>query len=74
MLAPLVPKLALTKTGNGMPYLAPACPFNIIGTNTMVLPRNMVKMACHQFMPPSMSELAIIYVGIHKLMLIHKAA
>src|SRR5215831_10894391 len=44
-LAPFVPKLALAKTGNGIPYLAPACPFSIIGINTIVLPRKIVSMA-----------------------------
>ncbi len=56
--APFTPKLARANTGNGMPYFAPACPFNTIGTSTMVLPKKMVNMACHQFMPPSINELA----------------
>ena len=60
MFAPLVPKLALTKTGKGIPYFAPACPFNIIGTNTMQLPRKIVSIACHQFIPPPIKELASI--------------
>jgi hypothetical protein len=60
MFAPFVPKLALAKTGKGMPYFAPAWPFNIIGIKTIVLPRKIVTIACHQFMPPSMSELASI--------------
>ena len=74
MLAPFVPKLALTKTGKGIPYFAPACPFNIIGIKTMQLPRKMVSIACHQFMPPPINELANMYVGMHKLMLIQRAA
>ena len=65
---------ALTNTGKGIPYLAPACPFKIIGTNTMQLPKKIVRIACHQFIPPPISELASIYVGMHKLMLIHNAA
>src|SRR4026207_1948670 len=60
ILAPLVPKLALAKTGNGIPYLAPACPFNIIGIKTIVFPKKIVSIACHQFMPPPISELANI--------------
>ena len=74
MLAPFVPKLALANTGNGMPNLAPACPFNNIGTNTIALPMKIVSTACHQLIPLLIMELAIVYVGIHKLMLIHKAA
>ena len=57
-LAPRTPKLARANTGNGMPYCAPARPLSSMGTSTMVLPRKMVSSACHQFMPPSMSELA----------------
>ena len=60
MLAPFVPKLALAKTGKGIPYFAPACPFNIIGINTIVFPMKIVNMACHQFMPPPIRELASI--------------
>src|SRR5688572_9676399 len=74
MLAPVVPKLDLARTGNGIPYFAPGRPFSIMGINTMVLPRNMVSIDCHQFMPPSINELASMYVGIQRLMLIHKAA
>lgn len=37
--APFVPKLALTKTGKGIPYFAPAWPLSIIGINTMQLPK-----------------------------------
>ena len=42
MFAPCVPKLALAKTGKGIPYLAPACPFNNMGTRTIAFPRKMV--------------------------------
>jgi hypothetical protein len=58
MLAPLTPKLALANTGKGMPYFAPACPFRIIGINTIVLPKRIVSIACHQFMPPPIRLLA----------------
>ena len=58
MLAPRTPKLARTKTGNGMPYFAPAWAFRIIGISTMRLPSSTVPMAWSQFMPPAMSELA----------------
>ena len=60
MFAPFTPKLVRAKTGNGIPYLAPACPFKIIGIKTTMLPIKIVTIACHQFMPPSIKELASI--------------
>ena len=51
---------SLAKTGKGIPYFAPACPFKIIGINTIVLPKKIVSIACHQFMPPPINELANI--------------
>jgi hypothetical protein len=60
--------------GNGMPYLVPACAFKIIGTRTIVLPRKMVTTACHQFIPSAISDEAIIYVGMHADIEIHKDA
>ena len=56
MLAPRVPKAARQYTGNGMPYFVPACALRIIGTSTITLPRKMVSTACHQFIPPPISE------------------
>ncbi len=56
MFAPRVPKLARTKTGKGMPYLAPAWALSSIGMSTMRLPSRMVPTACFQFMPPAMSD------------------
>jgi hypothetical protein len=53
--APSTPNGARTSTGNGMPYLAPACAFSSIGTSTIRLPSRMVPIACHQFMPPAIS-------------------
>ena len=53
MLAPRTPKEARTKTGNGMPYLAPACALSSMGISTIRLPSRMVPMACHQLMPPA---------------------
>ena len=50
-LAPRTPKLARQSTGNGTPYLVPACAFSTIGTSTIVLPSRMVTIACHQFIP-----------------------
>ena len=58
--APFTPKLALANTGKEMPYFAPAWPFKIIGTSTTVLPKKMVSIACHQFIPPPINELAIM--------------
>jgi hypothetical protein len=45
-----------------------------MGTSTMVFPKKIVRMACHQFIPPPMRELASIYVGMQRLMLIQRAA
>lgn len=60
--APRVPKLARAKTWKGVPYFAPACAFKTIGTNTIRLPSKIVKTACFQFMPPTISELASMKV------------
>ena len=57
-----MPKLARTNTGKGMPYFAPACAFNTIGTSTIRLPSRIVKIACFQFMPPAISDDASMYV------------
>ena len=57
-LAPLTPKDALTKTGKGMPYLVPAWAFRSMGTRTSRLPSEIVKSACHQFIPAAMSPAA----------------
>src|SRR5271170_5735299 len=72
--APNVPKDARQYTGNGMPYFVPACALRTIGMSTMTLPRKIVSTACHQFMPPAMSDEASMYVGIHADMEIHSAA
>ena len=39
-----------------MPYLVPACAFKTIGIRTIVLPRKIVRTACHQFIPSSISD------------------
>src|ERR1700722_16972822 len=54
--APSAPKLARTKTGKGIPYLAPACAFSSMGTSTIRFPMRMVNSACFQFMPPAISD------------------
>ena len=54
--APLTPKLALAKTGKGIPYFVPALPLRIMGISTTVLPRKIVSIACHQFIPPSIRD------------------
>src|SRR5215471_580813 len=73
-LAPRMPKAGRQYTGKGMPYLVPAWPFRIIGTNTMMLARTMVSTACHQFMPSSISDDASMYVGTQAAMATHSAA
>ncbi len=50
-LAPLTPNAARQRTGNEMPDLVPAWALRIIGISTMVFPRRIVTIACHQFMP-----------------------
>src|SRR5829696_8442409 len=57
-LAPLTPKEALTKTGNGTPYLVPAWAFRSMGIRTRTLPSEMVSSACHQFIPAAMRPAA----------------
>src|SRR3954467_3045145 len=57
-----------------MPYFVPAWAFSTIGTSTIMLPKKTVRTACHQFIPPSMSEEASMYVGMHADMLTHSAA
>ena len=41
-LAPRTPNDARTRTGNGIPYFAPACALSSIGTSTIRLPSRMV--------------------------------
>src|ERR1043166_4713074 len=52
---PYVPYAARAKTGKGMPYFVPGWELRRMGARTMVLPRRMVRSACHQFMPPLIS-------------------
>src|SRR5258708_13929 len=42
--------------------------------STIRLPRKMVRIACHQFMPPPMSDDASMYVGMQADMEIQRAA
>ena len=74
MLAPRTPKLARQSTGKEMPYLVPACAFSTIGTSTMVLPRRMVTIACHQFIPCCIRPEARVYVVSTTLIPIQSAA
>ena len=39
-----------------MPYFVPAWALRIIGTRTIVLPRKIVRTACHQFIPSAISD------------------
>ena len=66
-LAPRTPKEARTRTGKGIPYFAPAWALRTIGTRTIRLPKRIVPMACHQFIPFWMSPEASIYVGMQTL-------
>src|ERR1019366_480101 len=72
--APAVPNAARQYTGNGIPNFVPACALRIIGISTMTFARKIVSTACHQFMPPLMSDDASMYVGMHADMEIHSAA
>src|SRR5262245_66665232 len=74
MFAPRVPNDARHKTGKDMPYLVPACALRTIGTRTIVLPRRMVIIACHQFIPASMNPPASVYVVMTTLIPIQSAA
>lgn len=67
-------KRCATENRKGIPYFVPACAFSTIGTKTIALPRKTVKIACHQFIPPSMSEDASMYVGTHAAIEIQSAA
>ncbi len=51
--APMVPKEARTKTGNGIPYRVPAWALITSGTRTMAFPSRMASRLCHQFIPAS---------------------
>jgi hypothetical protein len=61
-LAPRTPKEARTNTGKGTPYLVPAWALRTMGIRTTTLPRDMVKSACHQFIPAAMRPDAKRYV------------
>src|SRR5262249_40838797 len=74
MFAPFVPNDARHSTGKEMPYFVPAWAWRTIGTRTMVLPRRIVVIACHQFMPASMNPPASVYVVMTTLMPIQSAA
>ncbi len=58
--APRTPNEARTKTGNGMPYFAPAWAFSSIGISTITFPSRMVPIACFQLMPPAINPEASI--------------
>ncbi len=74
MLDPSVPKLARTSTGKGMPNFVPGTAFRIIGISTMTFPSITVKTACQALMPPATRPAASMYVGMHTLMPIQRAA
>src|SRR5215472_6208448 len=72
--APRTPNEDRTRTGNGIPYLVPACEFKIIGISTIRLPNKIVPMACCQLMPPAIKPEASMYVGMQTLMATHNEA
>src|SRR5678816_1541121 len=72
--APRMPNEGRQYTGNGIPYLVPACALSTMGKRTIQLPRKMVSTACHQFIPSAMSDEASMYVGTHADIEIHSAA
>ncbi len=72
--APSTPNEARAKTGKGIPYFAPACALSSMGARTRTLPRNTVKIAWRQLIPPAIMPLASMYVGMLTLMAIHSAA
>ena len=57
-----------------MPYSAPAWALSSIGISTITFPRNTVKIACFQFIPPAIIALASMYVGMLTLIAIQSAA
>ena len=57
-----------------MPYRVPAWAFKTIGTSTMQLARKIVSTASSQFMPRSIIDDAIMYVGTQADMLIQRTA
>src|SRR6266705_5631732 len=73
-LAPFVPNDARHNTGNETPYFVPACALSVIGIRTMVLPRRIVIIASHQFIPASTKPPASVYVVMTTLIPIHSAA
>ena len=72
--APRTPNDERTSTGNGMPYLVPACALRIIGISTITFPSKIVPIACFQLMPPAINPEASMYVGMHTLIATHKDA
>src|SRR5213082_3696293 len=57
-----------------MPYFVPAWALRTRGTSTMTLPSRTVRIACHQLIPPSISEEPSMYVGTQAARETHSAA
>jgi hypothetical protein len=72
--APRTPKEERTKTGKGTPYLVPAWALRSIGIRTRTFPREMVRSACHQFIPAAMRVEARVYVVMTTAIPIQSAA
>jgi len=68
-----VPKEARTKTGNGIPYLAPTWEFSRSGTVTMALPRMTVTTAVSQSKPNTSPTFARLQEGMTTAVPIHNA-
>ena len=63
--APLTPKAARARTGNGAPYFVPACPLANMGSRTMRFARVMHAMPCATEKPTSTTDPASVYAGTH---------
>lgn len=70
---PQIPKLERHTTGNAMWYLAAIRPVRQTKKAAIVYPIQTVSQDCHQDMPATMLELAIIHVFMLKLSEIQKA-
>ena len=72
--APFIPNADLANTGNGTPYLHPACPLSTIGSNTMRFAMAMQAMPWAADMPRSMTDPARVYAGTQTTRPIQSAA
>src|SRR3954447_23710861 len=73
-LAPRIPKLERTSTGNGIPYFVPGCALSSIGISTITLPSETVSRPCHHVIPAAIRPDASVYVVVTIERPIHSAA